>query len=175
MSNRFAISTCRHEGEFRVSNGGTDALLAVVCLAGGALAGTPQQERLMIWIGSQDQSLLGRGVAGFTLAELPWEPLTFDADRAFLQTVVLRARARTDWERLNYTPRPDWLEANLDALLRLLEVLEASDVAWDEDRAPWLGWPGEVARCPVHDVYEHAVGCIICNDAAQWQAPTQET
>ena len=175
MSNRFAISAARREGEFRVSNGGADALLAVLCLAGAVLARTPQQERLMIWLGSQDQALLGRGVAGFTLAELPWELATFDADRAFLQAVVSSAKAHTRWEVLNYTPRPDWLEADLDAFANLLEALKATDVAWDEDRAPWLGWPAEVVRCPVHDVYEHAVGCLICNDAELSEGPAQET
>ncbi|MFN3429907.1 MAG: hypothetical protein ACK46X_08140 [Candidatus Sericytochromatia bacterium] len=150
-------------------------MLAVLCLAGAALARTPQHERLMIWIGSQDQTLLGRGVAGFTLAELPWEPLTFDADRAYLRAVVASAQARTRWDRLSYTPRPDWLEADLDAFAALIEALTASDVAWDEDRSPWLGWPAEVLRCPVHDVFEHAVGCLICNDAAQSEAPTQVT
>lgn len=173
MSNRFAISPGRPEGEFRVSNGGTDALLAVLCLAGATLARTREQERLMVWIGSQDQTLLGRGVAGFTLAELPWEPETFDADRTFLLAVVTCARARTRWDRLSYTPRPDWLEADLDAFAHLVEALRATDVAWEEDRSPWLGWPAALVRCPVHDVYEHAAGCIICNDASQAEAPAR--
>ena len=81
MSNRFATSPDKPEGALRVSNGGTDALLAALCLAGAALARTPQHERLLVWIAGQDQALMGRGVAGFTLAELPWEAATFAADR----------------------------------------------------------------------------------------------
>lgn len=167
MSNWFTTSTSKREGALRVSNGGTDALLAVLCLAGEARARTPQQERLLIWLASRDQALLGRGMVGFALSELPWEPATFEADRGFLRAVVAAARARTGWERLGYTPRSDWLDADLEAFAALIEALDPSDVEWDADRTPWLGWPGAIARCPVHGVLEHAGGCIVCNDDAQ--------
>ncbi len=164
MSNRFATSPAKREGEFRITNGGTDALLAVLCLAGAALARTAPQERLLIWLASQDQALMGRGVAGFALSDLPWEPATFAADRAFLLTAVEAAKARTGWDRLSYAPPPDRVDANLDGFATLIEALEPADVAWEEDRTPWLGWPAAVIRCPVHGVFQHAEGCIICND-----------
>lgn len=164
MSNWFGTSPGEPAGGFAISNGGTDLLVAALCMAGTPLARTPQQVRLMVWLASHDQVLLGRGVVGFDLADLPWEPATFDADRRFLLAVVAAARTRRGWERLDYTPPPDLPEANLDRFAALIDALEPADVAWDEDRAPCLGWPEEIRRCAIHDAYEHAYGCVVCND-----------
>jgi len=171
VSNTFATSATKRDGALHVTNGGADVLLAVLCLAGAGLARTPQHERLLVWLGSQDQTLIGRGVAGFDLSDLPWDPGSFAEDRAFLQAVVAAARARSGWERLGYSPRPDWVMADLEAFGALVAALEPPDVAWDEDRAPWLGWPAKVERCPVHGIFQHAEGCLICNDNAQTGLP----
>jgi hypothetical protein len=162
MSNTFATSPAKRERALRMTNGGTSALLAVLCLAGAALARTAQHERLLAWLASQDQALMGRGVAGFDLSDLPWERQSFGPDRAFLQAVVTGARERLGWERLGYTPR---IDEDLEAFSRLILDLEPTDVAWEEDRTPWLGWPEAIQRCPVHGVFQHAEGCLLCNDA----------
>ncbi|MDB5101420.1 MAG: hypothetical protein JWM80_5841 [Cyanobacteria bacterium RYN_339] len=164
MSNWFGTSPTKPEGRFQATNGATDVLLAVLCLAGAPLAQTPQQIRLMVWLAGQDQTLIGRGVAGFDLCDLPWERPSFAADRAFLLVVAAAAKTRVGWDRLGYTPPPEPLEENLDLFAALAAALEPGDVAWDDDRSPILGWPETIRLCPRHDAYEHAHGCLLCND-----------
>lgn len=164
MSNFFATSSSKTAGSFSISNGGTDVFLAVLCLAGTPLARTPQEVKLMLWLASQDQSLIGRGVAGFDIANLPWEPTDFDANRAFLVSVAAAAKTRVGWDRLDYVPPPDLVDCNLDRFAALILALEPGDVAWDQGREPILGWPEVVQLCAVHGTYQHAEGCLICND-----------
>lgn len=164
MSNHFGTCASKPANAFWVSNGGTDVLLGVLAMAGTPIARTPQEVRLVVWIASQDQALIGRGVAGFDAADLPWEAATFDADKAFLQVVIAAARRRVGWDRLDYVPPPDRVEANLARFAAALAALEPADVAWSDPREPILGWPAEIRRCPTHDAFEHAAGCMLCND-----------
>lgn len=163
MSNRFGTSRAKPEHSFRVSNGGTDVLLAVLVLAGTALARTSQDVRLVVWLASQDQALMGRGVVGFDAAELPWEEATFAADKAFMISVIAAARRRVGWERLGYEPPPDRVEPNLDAFAAAIAALEPVDIDWVDPREPVVGWPEESRRCPVHEAYENVAGCLLCH------------
>ena len=164
MSNWFGTSDGKPAYGFGISNGATDVLLAAVVMAGTPLARTPQEVRLVVWIASQDQALIGRGVAGFRAAELPWEAATFEADKAFVLGVLAAAKTRVGWDRLGYAPPPDRVDANLDRLAAAFAALGPEDVDWEDPREPILGWPAEIRICPLHRAFEHAAGCLACNE-----------
>ncbi len=164
MSNFFGTGPAKPESSFQVNNGGTAVMLSVLVLAGSALADTPGQVRHVIWLAGRDQGVLGLGLVGFDVCDMPWELDAFEADRAFLRAVVAAAQAGAGWERLAYAPARDFVGKSLAAFAGLLDALAPADVPWDAMRPPRIDWPTAIIRCPRHDVYEHAAGCLLCND-----------
>ena len=89
-----------------MSNGGTSVFISVMALAGSHLAQTDLEIEMATWIGSVDQGVLGLGVVGFDLTEMPWstDPVQFSRQQAFLQTMIERVKAKTDFHLLDYDP-----------------------------------------------------------------------
>ena len=105
VGNTIGIAPGVHSpAELHMSNGGTCVLLDVLALSGVRAARTPQEKRLIVWLSEHDQSRWGLGAVGVDLCELPWDPGSFQADRAFLLRTIQGAKERTGWERLDYTP-----------------------------------------------------------------------
>lgn len=101
---------------------------------------------------------------GFDLGELPWLPGTFVSDREFVLRVIAAARARTGWERLGYEPHEEWVQACLDQFRAMVESFESGHARGSESAAWRDARPERLVLCPVHRVYEHRHGCVVCND-----------
>jgi hypothetical protein len=57
-----------------LSNGGTDVFLSVLQFALSGLAASLWERALTQWIAWHDQNLVGRGVLGFDLSDIAWNP-----------------------------------------------------------------------------------------------------
>ena len=154
----------RHDlAAIRMTNGLTSVFIKVLCLAASALARRDQERALAVSLAEHDQGWYGVGTVGFDVGDLPWSADTLDEDQAFLRRMVTAAQARTGWERLGYVPREEPLQSCLEQFRTLIEGATAGSIrrGWSNDRpeivsAPWI-------FCPIHQVYEHEHGCVLCN------------
>jgi len=147
-----------------MSNGLASVFVAVIALSASALSTSDAQRQFAAWVASHDQSLFGLGTVGFDLSELPWSDGTFADDRAFVLRVTAAAKARTGWERLGYAPLEAWLQPRLDQFRNLVEAF-VIEHACEVDSKVWrYGKPDQWTLCPVHQVYQHAHGCVLCHD-----------
>ena len=148
-----------------ISNGSTSVFVAVFILAASALATSDRQRQYAAWMASHDQNLFGIGTVSFDLSELPWFDETFAEDRAFVLQVVAAAKARTGWERLEYAPLEIWLQPCLDQFRNLIEAFVIEHACENESKVWRYGSkPDQLILCPVHHVYQHAHGCVLCHD-----------
>lgn len=145
-----------------LSNGATDVLLSVLLLSGSDLATTEWEKELIIWLAEHDQYLYGRGVVGFDIDEIAWSTQDFDRQKAFFLKTIDLALQRHRWEVLDYDP--PYAHEYLVTLRRLVEKytveMIVSTKQWD-----WFVEPEHLSKCPEHNVYIHANGCLICHDS----------
>lgn len=143
-----------------MSNSVTSTFISVMCLATSRLATTKNQQRLAVWLGGRDQTVLGLGCVGFDLAELPWRAETFTHDREFLIFSTSQARAQLGWHVLSYTPDTPEFHAKLAAFQNMLERFALVQGLPDE-----LKSPETFTKCQKHDVFRHDLDCVVCNDS----------
>jgi hypothetical protein len=148
-----------------MSNGTTSVFVSVLSLAASALATSDRAREIAVWLASHDQSIFGVGVVGFDISGLPWSRATFAEDRAFVLEILAAVRGKTGWERLDYPPREDLNSECTDALGRMIEAFDVRD-AFTDDEAIWTfcDRPDRFETCPIHAVYLHVGGCVVCND-----------
>jgi len=145
----------------KLSNGATDVLLSVLILSGADLAVTQWEKELMVWLAAHDQSVFGSGTVGFDIDEIAWTRENFYEQQAFLLTTIDLAITRHRWNSLSYDPpfAQEQLK-NLRIIVKnyLFEYVEAARL-WD-----WRVELDSFSKCPVHKVYLHEQGCLICHD-----------
>jgi hypothetical protein len=164
VANLVTYEVCPDIPPIQMSNGLTSAFVSVLSLAASALAESDRQREFAAWFASHDQGIFGIGVVGFDISELPWSPETFVSDREFILRVIDAARARTGWERLGYEPRAEWLQACLDQFRAMVEAFDPGHACGSESAVWCYGRPAQLVLCPVHRVYQHQHGRVLCND-----------
>jgi hypothetical protein len=160
MGNR--ICNGKTGDSFKMQNGATDVFISVLLLAGSDLAETVWEKEFITWLAGRDQSIFGLGMVGFDIGEIAWDPDRFAGQKAFVLAVIDTSLRRHRWEILDYDP--PYVHLDL-AAFRILVEKYAIDIV--ESAKPWKwrgGEPGPMAKCPKHDVYEHAHGCLLCHD-----------
>lgn len=171
MANVFCVRQSDAPDEkITVDDRGTDILISVLALAGSALAETDSEKRLIVWISEHDRKI-GAGFIGFALAEMPWNPETFDSDRAFMVRVCDAASKHTGWDTLSVLPKESELFPILGWFRKRFVRLKAEDIDryartdWEEDMEPddpvLCGFP----RCPHHGTLLTCLGCQVCHAA----------
>jgi hypothetical protein len=78
--------------------------------------------------------------------------------------VIGAAKARTGWERLGYEPREEWLQPCLDQFRAMVQAFAIGHASGSEAVVWPFGRPTQLVLCPVHRVYQHEHGCVLCND-----------
>jgi len=147
-----------------MSNGLTSIFVSVLSLAASVLAQSDWQRELAAWFASHDQSVLGSGTVGFDISELPWSPKSFVSNREFVLQVIDAAKSRVGWEYLGYEPCEDWIKTCLDQFRAMVECFDPALVYESESTVQTDNCPVELMLCPVHRIYLHQHGCILCND-----------
>jgi hypothetical protein len=148
----------------RMSNGLTSVFVSVLALAVSELAETDGQREFAVWFASHDQRVSGLGTVGFDVSELPWSLDTFAADREFVLRGIHAAKMRAGWERLGYEPREEWVQHCLDQFRAMVDAFAIEHAARSEAAVWPYGRPTQLVHCPVHQVYQHEYGCVLCSD-----------
>jgi hypothetical protein len=147
-----------------MSNGLTSLFVSVLTLAASELAETDRQREFAAWFASHDQGWWVLGAVGVDISKLPWSLDTFAVDREFVLRVIHAAKTRTGWERLGYEPREERLQQCLDEFRAMVEAFAIEHAAGSEAAVWSYGRPTRLVLCPVHRVYQHEHGCVLCND-----------
>lgn len=156
--------------EFSMSNGLTQVFIEILVLSGSRLAKRESEKRFIIWLAEQDQTKKGLGMVGFDICEMPWSLVTFEMDKNFLLEVILQAKNKLDWEKLEYQPEETTVFVGLDSFLGLLQQIQTGHIKSGDFLKEWLqeamsddpvvsGFP----KCGKHHVFLSNFGCCICN------------
>jgi hypothetical protein len=166
MSNHVTYGRRPDIPSLKMSNGSTSVFVSVLSLAASALAKSDRARELAVWLASHDQSVFGLGVVGFDIGELPWSLGTFAEDRGFVLEVIAAVRVETGWDRLGYRPREDLVSDCIDVFGTMIASFDVRDAAAaDEEIWRFCDKPDRFETCPIHGVYLHVGGCVVCNDA----------
>lgn len=163
MSNTISNQQSTSNSDLHLSNGATSVLICFLAMAGSQLAQRECEIDLITWLSSRDQGILGSGVVGFDLSELPWSRLEdeFRHQKIFLANVIDRIQLGLDAPLVDYDPpHLDVLASGLLELLSSFEfsMINASQPEW------WLLPSPTQEKCDTHRVFLHEAGCVVCND-----------
>ena len=163
MGNIISLESIENTKPLMMSNGSTSVFIAVLTLAGADLAVSQWERDVLSWLATNDQSIFGNGCVGFDIAELGWNSHAFSEQKDFLLNLIQRGRNRTGWERLDFQPNENVVN---DMLSQFEELLSKFDITRCLNKPlEWIIKPLEqTARCPIHGIYQHQAGCVICND-----------
>lgn len=163
MANLITNDSVDENAFLQLSNGGMSVLTSTLSLAGSHLAREKYEIDLVTWIASRDQGIVGLGVVGFDLVDLPWskQENIFGRQKEFLLQVIERVGSRDDMHHLDYDP--PHLDEYSSALRQLVKAFSFDDVG-DEAPSWWLAPDEQGRKCAVHGVYLHVHGCVVCND-----------
>ncbi|WP_410769454.1 hypothetical protein [Fontibacillus sp. BL9] len=176
MGNRISMpSNLEHLVEsFKMSNGLTSVFIEVLVISGSILAETSREKELIIWLGQQDQSVVGIGTVGFDIDEMPWTEDHFENEKGFLLRTISGAVDGLGWERLSYEPRKDWVIGCLKQFRLMINAFDKESInmdsylEWSEieegDNYPTI--PKGYPKCEKHDIYLSCHGCILCNNGS---------
>jgi hypothetical protein len=153
-------------GELDLSNGGTEVFVDVLVLAVSSVARAEWHVRFAGLLAWQDQSVRGRGMVGFDLAEVHWgaDPGERAANRAFVLEVVELALRRHRWDELSYDP--PFAEAYLGRFRDMVAGFEPSAGVRSAERPTSPDDDIVIASCVRHRVlaplpeYRECVFCL---------------
>lgn len=161
------VTCCEREDLFiQMSNGLTSVFISVLTLSGAELAETHSEKGLIIWLAQRDQSVFGGGCVSFDVTEMCWTKDHFDEQKAFLLKTIDGALSRSNWEKLDYQPREEWVFTRLNDFKTLINEFRVEDLR-ENVESGILSFHSNIQRydnCPIHGVYLHAEGCVVCND-----------
>lgn len=168
MSN--IISYDAKEMDLVCSNGMMSVLMTVIGLSGSALAKQWYEKDLIVWLMEHDQRMIGLGMAGFELTELPWQEAYFAQQKQFLHETLGLAKTGFGWDKLDYTPNKELLLQKIEILQKMLGQMIYEDVNYDiiqewydvcDDGEPMKnGYP----ICQKHGILLSVYGCVACHD-----------
>lgn len=165
MSNLISLDARPDLPAVTMGNSITYVFFSTLSMALSEVARTDREVRMAIWVATHDQSILGHGWMDFDVADMPWNPATFDSDKAVALSAVDLALGKFGWDRLGHEPREDWLLECLQGFRTLLAALEVRHLHRPDGKPKWdLLTPSSIERCGRHGAYKHAEGCIVCND-----------
>jgi hypothetical protein len=157
---------------FYMSNNLTTVFISVLALSGSNLAQSVREKEIVMWLSEHDYAVCGLGTYGFDITQIPWTFENFEAERKFVLSMIDGALNKNGWELLGYKPYEERLFESLNEFKNIILIIEPSDIKQDEyskwkgygDFNPLLKPPAGFPKCPIHGVYLHFGGCVICND-----------
>jgi hypothetical protein len=154
----------RLEKMLAMSNGLTAVLIEILSLSASYLAKTDAEIDFAIWLACHDQAIMGGGMVGFDLSELPWSTENFEAEKRFLLRVVDSAKTKQYWNLLDYEPCEEMVLRSLEKFKDLIEDFTKEFISTDNFWSQTFLKPIEPKKCSIHNIYLHQEGCVICNN-----------
>jgi hypothetical protein len=157
---------------FYMSNNLTTVFISVLALSGSHLAQSVREKEIVMWLSEHDYAVCGLGTYGFDVTQIPWTIENFEEEREFVLRMIDGALNKTGWELLGYELFEERLFESLNEFKEIILMIESCDIKEGEyskwkgygDLNPLLKPPEGFPKCPVHGVYLHFGGCVICND-----------
>jgi hypothetical protein len=182
MANRITHRRYGDAASLAMSNGLTDLFFAVLALSSSALARTPHEEGIALWIVEHDQTVRGFGAVSFDLSggtadlhrlsHFPWTFKQFAAEKAFLLAAIDDALQRHRWPREKF---PEAGQYVFDALAKFRRMVKRCREQNLDPETPY-DVPSTIntssqplERCSVHGIVLHQAyypgdcRCIACN------------
>ncbi|BFH64798.1 hypothetical protein [Paenibacillus azoreducens] len=155
----------------RMTNQSTSVFIETLVISGSKIAATDREKEFIIWLAQKDQNVIGRGVVGFNIEEMPWIEDDFPEMKSFMLECIRGVINKLQWELLNDEPNEQWIKDTFEHFGTMIELFEEKFVnaenyiEWstpDEgDDHPTI--PRGYPKCAEHSVYLSCFGCLICN------------
>ncbi len=162
MANYIHNEKAGPEYDININNAYTEVFISSLAVSGSFLAKESAEVDLITWICSRDQAVLGNGVVGFDIDEMPWSAKAevFVKQKIFLLKVVERAKNNTDKEALGYEIN----ETSVNFLNQFMVSISAFKYEFVTGLQEWWIPPDpDLKKCAVHNVYLHVEGCVVCH------------
>lgn len=155
-----------------MSNGGTSVFISVLVLSGSRMASNQREKELVVWLAEHDQGVVGIGTVGFDISEIPWTKENFKQEKDFMLKVIEGALSKIGWDMLSYTPNEEFIQYYLSKFKELIRDFEEQYID-SSSYTEWIeliddescGIPKGFPKCPIHDIFLHFGGCVVCNEA----------
>ncbi len=137
MANMITNDLADEKVYLQLSNGGMSVVISTLSLAGSYLAKEKYEIDLVTWVASRDQGVVGLGVVGFDLVDLPWvkEEGIFIRQKEFLLRVIERVGNKEDLYHLDYDP--PYIDEYVEKLIALVNSFSFNYVG-NEEPSWWL-------------------------------------
>jgi len=160
MSNRISYSK-GNVPDLVMNNGLTAVFIDAMCIAGGNIAASGAEKEIMVRIAGRDASIRGQGFTGFEIEEL-FKGMDNRIVSEFLLRVTASALSGHGFDKLPYIPDTSLLAS---AINQFSIMFESYGSAESEHYPAWPGLAGGTyVKCPVHGIYLHSLGCVVCNN-----------
>ena len=166
MGNAFTHPRYGNDGRLKLSNGATDVFLGVLLVSGSRLVQHAWQRRMVAYLASRDQAVIGMGTVGFDLSEMPWSRSGFSQEKAFMLEVVQDAWTHLGHGVLAFGTPPETLRGWLEQFrMLMLHLLPEHLDRFEADADPNWACEFELDQgvCATHGVLHSEFGCLICN------------
>lgn len=146
-----------------MSNDLTSVFINTICLAGADIAEMDFQKDLLIWFAQRDQEVTGLGCVGFDVSQIIWRKDIFQQQKKFIINTLDRAASKTNWHLLDYQPNEDRLIDQLISFRKMIESMDETQIE-STDQIDLTPFDQHYEKCQRHQVFLHALGCVICNN-----------
>lgn len=180
MANGITHRQYGDEISIRMNNGITECFFVSLALSSSALAQTPDEERLALWIAQHDQTVRGYGSVSFDLgggvgpdgltrlSAFPWTYSQFVVQKVFLLSAIDDALSG---DRRRRTLSFELAQDVVDKLAKFLHMVKRCREQYLEPETPYtlLSSDNPPERCIIHGVLLHEIfnsgdrRCIVCN------------
>lgn len=163
MANIISNDAVNESHYFSMSNGLTDVLIDVICLAGSDIAEEAFQKELMIWFAQRDWRIMGLGITGFDISDIIWDSEIFDKQKVFILEVIQKALIRKNWEVLEYEPKEEWIFPKLNQFTKMIDDFKKEHIK-NEQQTQVIPFDVIYTKCSKHQIFLHVGGCRLCDN-----------
>lgn len=169
MGNVIKLGSVPSSENICMSNGLTSVFVDILSLSGSHMARTVDEKRLITWLSEKDQTKIGIGTIGFDICDMPWNPKTFENDKAFFLKVIEQAKNKSGWNQLTYMPNEELVFSVLSQFKNLVSQLTVNMVnpmmldEWLMDKDLDDPVHCDFPLCPKHHILLTFWGCLFCN------------
>lgn len=154
-----------------ISNGTTSMMTELMGISGSIMAEAEAEKSMIVWLLEKDQTVVGAGTVGFDVVDMPWTTADFEGQRFFMLNVLDGVKNQLGWDRLPYSPNPEFVDYSIARLSAMFEKITVHMID-EENTKEWMmsaepddpinhGYP----KCREHGMLLTLWGCYTCGPA----------